>query len=90
MRFLVLLIFAIFFSNFQAKSQQQIKKMEEVLDCTNGFDLERKFTIDSKKEITPFIRTLYEMKLGMLFNQDEKALCLIDTLVLDYHTDLGS
>lgn len=90
MRFLGLFIFTFLFANFPARSQQQIKEMEEVLDCTNGFDLERKFAIDSKKNITPFIKTLYEMKLGMLFNEDEKALSLIDTLVLDYHTDLGS
>jgi predicted aspartyl protease len=64
--------------------------VKEIIGSTDGFALEDEYNNEKKENQPTYIRVLYEMKLGMLFNQGEKALNLIDTLITKYHTQLGS
>lgn len=71
-------------------AQPSVKKMEEILDCTDGFRLEEEFAFEGKKGLNPFINHLYEVRISEMFNRETKALVHLDSLVEKYYTSLGS
>lgn len=88
---LIFLISMITFSLFtQAQNYDFTTKMREILQSTDGFELETEYNSLKKENLPMHICILYEMKLAMLFNQEEKAMNLADTLLCKYHNKLGS
>ena len=88
---LLFLISVIFFPLLlQAQNNDYTSKVNEILQSTDGFELEAEYNRVKKDSLPMYVSNLYEMRLAMLFDQDEKVFNLIDTLIFKYHNKLGS
>jgi len=74
----------------QAQNNDYTSKAMEILQSADGFELEAEYNRVKKDSLPMYVSNLYEMRLAMLFDQDEKAMNLIDTLIFKYHNKLGS
>ncbi len=71
-------------------AQPHVKKMETILDCSDGFSLQEEYNVEKKKGVDPFFMHLYEAVIADMFNRESVALVHLDSLVERYNGLLGS